>query len=222
MAAVQSTSTASDIYSKLNSAGKTKTTSEAMQDRFLTLLVKQMQTQDPLNPMDNAQFTSQMAQINTVTGLEKLNVSMAAMTEAYNAQQTMQAASMIGRTVLGKGSNLSLNSGAAYGAVDVPASATKLGVSIYDSKGVLVREMSYGTQPAGVMNVLWDGKDTNGQAVADGEYRFIAHAVVDTKETSLSTLSFSRVNSVLVTSDGVKVSLANGQLSGLSDIKQIM
>lgn len=65
-------------------------------ERFLKLLMTQIQNQDPLNPMDNAQLTTQMAQINTVAGIEKLNTSMSAMTDKLSAQllqsQTLQGA----------------------------------------------------------------------------------------------------------------------------------
>jgi flagellar basal-body rod modification protein FlgD len=54
-------------------------------DRFLTMLVTQLQNQDPLNPMDNAQVTSQMAQINAVTGLEKVNESVKALGTQFAA-----------------------------------------------------------------------------------------------------------------------------------------
>ena len=58
-------------------AGKTarSATTEA-QDRFLKLLTTQLKNQDPLNPMDNAQMTSQLAQISTVDGIEKLNATL--------------------------------------------------------------------------------------------------------------------------------------------------
>ncbi len=66
------------------------------QDRFLKLLVTQMKNQDPLNPLDNAQGTSQLAQISTVSGIEKLNTTIQAMANSFAAGQSLQAASMIG------------------------------------------------------------------------------------------------------------------------------
>ena len=66
-------------------------------DRFLKLLVTQLKNQDPLNPMDNAQVTTQMAQINTVEGINKLNTTLSTMAMGFNAGQTLQAAGMVGR-----------------------------------------------------------------------------------------------------------------------------
>jgi len=61
-----------------------------VQDRFMTLLVTQMKNQDPLNPMDNAQVTSQMAQLATVTGIDKLNDTMAALISSVQVGQSYQ------------------------------------------------------------------------------------------------------------------------------------
>ena len=63
----------------------------AAQDRFLKLLVAQLNNQDPMNPLDNAQMTSQIAQINTVTGISQLNDTMKAMASQASAMQMMQA-----------------------------------------------------------------------------------------------------------------------------------
>ena len=79
-------------------------------DRFLKLLVTQMQNQDPLNPMDNAQVTSQMAQINTVTGIDKLNTTMASMNSGMAQMQMLQGASLVGRQVLLDGNQLAFDS----------------------------------------------------------------------------------------------------------------
>ena len=80
-------------------------------DRFLKLLVAQMQNQDPLNPMDNAQVTSQMAQINTVTGIEKLNSSVAGLSSQFMQMQALQGASLVGRDVIVPGSQLDIVDG---------------------------------------------------------------------------------------------------------------
>ena len=69
------------------------------EDRFLKLLVAQMQNQDPLNPMDNAQVTSQMAQINTVSGIEKLNTTVPGLNSQFVQLQALQGATLVGRDV---------------------------------------------------------------------------------------------------------------------------
>ena len=88
----------------------TKTASATEQsDRFLKLLVTQMQNQDPLNPMDNAQVTTQLAQISTVSGVDKLNTSVTAMSSLLLQSQTLQGAGLVGKEVLIAGSDLLLD-----------------------------------------------------------------------------------------------------------------
>ena len=76
----------------------------AAQDRFLKLLVAQLNNQDPMNPLDNAQMTSQIAQINTVTGIQQLNQTMESMSAQFNSLQVMQGTALIGRNVMTEGS----------------------------------------------------------------------------------------------------------------------
>ena len=118
MSTVQSPS-ANDIYSSINATASTSSaaTTEDAQNRFLTLLVAQLKNQDPLNPLDNAEMTSQLAQMSTVTGIEKLNTTLASLVDSLGDTQAMQASEMIGKTVLVPGSSLSLLKGVAYGGV---------------------------------------------------------------------------------------------------------
>ncbi len=68
------------------------TSAADQQDRFMKLLVAQMRNQDPLNPMDNAQMTGQIAQINTVAGLEKLNKTVEGLASDLRALMARSAA----------------------------------------------------------------------------------------------------------------------------------
>ncbi len=86
-----------------------------MQNRFLKLLTTQLKNQDPLNPMDNAQMTSQLAQMSTVSGIEKLNTTLGKMLDIYDSGQSMQAAGLIGKHVLVPGNTLPLAGGQALG-----------------------------------------------------------------------------------------------------------
>ena len=88
-------------------------------DRFLKLLVAQMQNQDPLNPMDNAQVTSQMAQINTVNGIEKLNTTVEGLSSQFMQMQALQGASLVGRDVIVPGSQLDIVDGVGQGGFEL-------------------------------------------------------------------------------------------------------
>lgn len=99
---------AADIYASLARAAEKKdaTATDEAQTNFLTLLTTQLKNQDPLNPLDNAQVTSQLAQISTVDGIERLNQTLATMMDGMLGSETMQAAALVGRSVLVPGQHL--------------------------------------------------------------------------------------------------------------------
>lgn len=221
MTTVSSTST-TNLLSDYMQSSKSKTTTEAQQDRFLKLLVTQMQNQDPLNPMDNAQITSQMAQISTVTGIDKLNTTLASMTDSFSALRSLQATSLIGRGVLSEGKTLLLEGGKATGGVLLDQSASDVTVKIKTTAGVEVDTVSLDSQSAGLMTFAWDGKDNNGNPVTDGEYVFEVTATSGGKSVAAQTIGFGRVQSV--TLDGGQLVLDTSGLGPLrmDQIKQIL
>lgn len=224
---VQNSGSAADVYAALNAKAKGTSSADtggvaATQDRFLKLLVTQMKNQDPLNPMDNAQVTSQMAQLSTVSGIDKLNATLQALSDSMMSNQSMQAASMIGHGALVSGNGVDLKNGAAYGGVDLAQSVDKLDVSVYDKAGALVRNIHLGAQPVGVVNWQWDGRNEAGASVADGSYTFKVSATQAGKAADATPLQFGMVNSVMQGSGGVTLSV--GHLDGvtLSQVKQIL
>ncbi|WP_293779206.1 flagellar hook capping FlgD N-terminal domain-containing protein, partial [uncultured Oxalicibacterium sp.] len=108
MTSVSSTLPQSVLDAMNGTSTKTKSTIDEAQDRFLKLLVTQMQNQDPLNPMDNSQMTSQLAQLSTVTGIDKLNATLESLISNSTANNSLQAANLIGRGVLSEGNQISL------------------------------------------------------------------------------------------------------------------
>ena len=113
MSTVQSSTAASVTGSAAPAAA---TSGADIQDRFLKLLVTQMKNQDPLNPMDNAEITSQLAQISTVNGIQQLNTTMQSLSSSFLSAQSLQSAALIGHTVLTGGNNLNIADGMpAYG-----------------------------------------------------------------------------------------------------------
>jgi flagellar basal-body rod modification protein FlgD len=192
------------------------------QDRFLTLLVTQMKNQDPLNPMDNAQVTSQMAQLSTVSGIDKLNATVQALSASMASSQSLQASSMIGHAALVPGTQIDLLKGVSNGAVELSQPADKVAVTISDTKGNVVRTLQLGAQDTGVVGFSWDGKDDTGTAVADGSYSFKAAAVLAGTSSSPTTLSYGLVNSVSLTSSGAMLNMGTLGDVGLGDVRQIL
>ena len=133
-----------------------QTSADEQQNRFLKLLVAQLNNQDPLNPMDNAQMTSQMAQINTVSGINQLNETMKSMAAQFTSMQMMQGAGMIGHGVMLKSNTLSIDNGKARGAVDLPGNADKVSVQILSPGGQLLDTLNLGALAAGRHAFEWD------------------------------------------------------------------
>lgn len=146
---------------------------EAMQNQFLTLLVAQLNNQDPMNPMDNAQMTSQIAQINTVTGIQTLNQSMQSMADQVGTMQQLQGISMIGRSVLADGDRMAIADGVGTGYFDLGGAATDVKVEIVTPGGVLVDTVALGAQDAGRGGFEWDTSKYNGVA-SDLRFRVVA------------------------------------------------
>ena len=216
-------SNAALINSINGTSGTTKTTTaDEMQTRFLNLLVTQLKNQDPLNPMDNSQMTTQLSQISTVSGIEKLNATLEKLLGSYSGTQNMQAAAMIGKTVLTAGNGMELNDNGAVGGVMLEGAADKVTVSIMNSSGVVVQTQNLGAQPAGTLNFEWDGNSDSGAALANGNYTFSVKATQAGNEVTASTLQAGTVNAVTLASDGLKLQLTNNKTANYSDVKQIM
>jgi flagellar basal-body rod modification protein FlgD len=219
---VTQTNNATSATNAAAAAASASSTAASTQDRFLKLLVTQMKNQDPLNPMDNAQVTSQMAQLSTVSGIDKLNVTLQALSDSMTSNQSLQASSMIGHGVLVSGNGVDLANGSAFGGFELTESADRVTIAIKDKAGALISNIDLGAQPAGTGHWQWDGLDSNGAKVADGSYTFTASALQAGKKTDVSGLQFGMVNSVSQGKQGVTLSV--GQLDGIaiSQVKQIL
>lgn len=225
MATVNSAQSTSTDYSVLNSKTTTsKTDMEEQQDRFMKLLVTQLQNQDPMNPMDSAETTSQMAQINMVTQLSQLNTSLTSMMSTFSAQQTLQAAGVIGKSVLAPGSSVGFDGSAAVDfQANIPSGLRGGVVQILDSVGSVVREMEFGAQAfTGYGAFSWDGNKTDGTAAPGGNYTVKAYGVDSTgTATALETQTWQKVTSVALSGGSTQMVLADGSAVDLSAVAQI-
>jgi flagellar basal-body rod modification protein FlgD len=198
-----------------------KTKVDAAQDRFMTLLVTQMKNQDPLNPMDNAQVTSQMAQLSTVTGIDKLNNTLESLISNVQIGQSYQASSMIGRDVLVPGKELNTSGNGGYFGADLPIGADNLTVTIKDGAGVTIRTLDLGKQAAGTVPLQWDGFANDGSVAKTGTYKFEVTASVAGQNVAADSLSYAQVMSISNSTSGVKLNLSNQSSVSTNDVKEI-
>ncbi len=207
-----------------SSTSSSATSGSDLQQTFLQLLVTQLQNQDPTSPMDSSQMTSQLAQINTVSGIANLNTSLTSLSTQLSAGQNAQSALLIGSTVLAAGSTAAVSSGTSPQlGVQLTSAASDVTLTIKDSTGKVVNTLDLGAQSAGTVPVTWNGTDSSGAVVADGNYTISASATVNGQATSATALVASKVSAVIQQSDGTAgLSLANGKTVPLSSVAGIL
>lgn len=216
----------SATQSSLQTASATTRNMANAQDRFLKLLVTQMQNQDPLNPMDNAEVTSQMAQISTVTGIENLNTSMSSLNSVLQAAKTMQATSMIGRDVFVPGKSMTLStdgtSRQAIGGFNLGRDADSVTVEILDAGGAVMQTKVYNDVDAGINHFAWDGQRDSGGAAPDGQYTFRVTAKRGNQDVEVTQLAIGRVNSVSLSNGNATLNVAGLGAISLDAIQQVL
>jgi len=221
MATTNPVTATQQLIDSFNQAGKTQSATENIQDRFLKLLVTQMKNQDPLNPMDNAQVTTQLAQISTVSGVEKLNQTMTSMSSALLAAQSVQATGLIGHSVLASGNGVLLQNGAAVGGVQLSQPADQVTITIRDSSGAARKTIVMGPQDAGLRTFAWDGSTDAGGRATDGAYTFEVNAVQGGKQVNADALGVGQVQSVSLGANELQLNTIGLGAIAFSQVKQI-
>jgi flagellar basal-body rod modification protein FlgD len=189
------------------------------QDRFLKLLVAQMQNQDPMNPLDNAQVTSQMAQISTVTGIDRLNGTVAGLNTQFAQMQALQGASLVGRDVLVEGNRLQVVDGKALGAYQLDGKADKVKVEILDASGAVVDTLQPGAQAAGRQDLAWTPPSS---AKAGASYTFRVTASAGGTAIGATPLSRDKVQSVSLSGDTLSLQLQTGGSTSYTSLKAVL
>lgn len=205
-------------------AGSTSSTellkdTKSTEDRFLKLLVAQMQNQDPLNPMDNAQVTSQMAQINTVSGIEKVNTALEGMSSQFMQLQLLQGTGLVGRDVVVKGDHLAVSDGVGRGAFELSGPASRVKVDVKTSTGQLLEVIELGAQTAGVQHFEWDASKLAAQGINASSLRFKVTATAGGVATEAKALMLDRVKSVSTSGNTLSLELGISGAVPYSEVK---
>ncbi len=198
--------------------------SNGMQDEFMTLMLTQMKNQDPLKPMENGEFLAQLAQFNTVTGVQELQKSFEDFASSMQANQALQASGLVGRQVAISSSEAMLEQGGTVeGTMTLPSSTNNLQLGVYDSSGQLVRKIAMGTQSAGEHSFSWDGLADDGSQLPPGVYHISAEAEIDGAPTSLETKTYATVESVSMAggAQGIQLNLSGIGTVSFSEVTQV-
>ena len=214
--------------SSSSSDSSTTSASTDLQQQFMTLLMAQLQNQDPTDPASNTETTAQLAQINTVSGIESLNTTLKGITSQIDTSQQLQASSLTGHGVLVSGDRISVSS-SSDGVVTTPfgfnlaAAADSVKLKITNSSGEVIKSFDLGAQNAGMQSMTWDGLDESGNAVASGNYHAVVSASSQGSAVNVTALNYALVNGVLNTgtSGTVQLDLGTSGNTTLNDVYQI-
>lgn len=167
----------SDVYSQA-STPTTQDNSVMGKDDFLTLLVAQLQHQDPLNPAESTEFTAQLAQFSSLEQLQNIETTLNGFEVYQSTLNNIQSSGFIGKTVTATGSMFGVHDATPDPIrFDLVNDADSVYIQIYDKFGGFVSDIQAGARQAGEQQVAWDGRDSNGTAVADGVYTFTVMAM---------------------------------------------
>jgi len=192
-------------------------------DDFLKLLMTQMQNQDPLNPLDNAEFLSQLSQFSQLEQTYNINQNISDLTDAQSSIRDCLLSNLLGKTVMVKGSEIDLHSqDGADLTFDLMDWAEKVTVTIYDADDQKVKTIDNLNQEGGLHNVHWDGTDDKGQKVTEGTYTFTVSAATDEESIGATPYMTGQVSEIIFSQeDGPLVQLENQEVP-ISNIFQII
>lgn len=197
-------------------------------DAFMLLLVTQFKYQDPLNPMEDKEFISQLSQFSSLEQLMNLNTSMEGLNTSTQQQQMINATSYIGKSVDAGGSTISKMTDATTNNTSVTNFRYAIGESmvggsilVYDGSNQLVNQYEAGPQLAGTYDFQWDGQGFNGNA-PDGVYRI----VLNFKNAENATLQYDavvagKVTGVLTEGSVTYLTLDDGRNLPLANVRRV-
>ena len=212
-------STTNPISSNMPAAGLSSTPANMQinQADFLKLITAQMQGQNPLSPSDPTQFVTQLEGMSQVSAMQSMQGSL-------QAQAVMTGTNLIGRSVLAPGTQATLSSGGVIGgAVNAPAGATNLAITVQDSTGATVDRFNISPADTGMTSFLWKGTTSTGAAAPAGTYTIGVSATVDGKSRKVDPMVVNKVDSVLLdpSTNAVDVQTDTGTVP-LSSIVSVM
>ncbi|MBO0408725.1 flagellar hook assembly protein FlgD [Aeromonas hydrophila] len=224
-----------DTTSGVNGIGRTTTQTtgttstpkkELDQESFLKLLTMQLSYQDPFKPVDNAQMLSQMTSMSTSQGISSLSNQIGSLNSLMTSSQALQASALVGQNVLLQ-SNVGYleKDGSLQGVVAVGTENkySNVKITIEDESGQVIKEFPLEGDQKGNIEIVWDGKDKDGNPAKEGKYTLKANGTVDGKSESVPIFAYGKVDSVILgtASSPTQLNLKGLGTTSLNSILQI-
>lgn len=208
------------VQSNTATTNASSQTLSADMNTFLTLLTTQLKYQDPLDPMDTAEFTNQLVQYSNVEQSIQMNEKLNSLLSLGVANLGAQAVSYIGKTAQVLGDVMPLQDGKAKATYTLNKDVQSVSILVKDMNGKVVYTATGQGTTAGTHDFTWDGKDSDGNQLEDGAYQIIVSPKVASGETAatVTTTIFGKVTGVANDDNGVYIGLGNAVTAGLGDI----
>ena len=193
-------------------------------DQFITLMLAQIKNQDPLKPLEPAEFLGQLAQFSTVTGIQEMGSSVSDLVGSMRSSQALSGANLVGRDVLAPGDTAVFDGTTPVrAAVEAPSGAERVEFVVRDASGAVVRRAQVQPSVSGVTEMAWDGRADNGTVMPAGAYRIEALSRFGARGESAQVLLHSRVDSVTLDAAGrgIVLNTRNGSLP-LGAVRRVM
>lgn len=197
------------------------TSTKDLTQNFLKMLTAQLQNQDPLNPMDSAGMTTQLAQLNMVDGINKMSTTMTSLLSQIQSTDFINMSTTVGKTAMAEGNKVLFDGQSVNLAAKLLNDATSVTATIKDSQGNTVAETDLGRGSQGLFNFIWDGLDGEGNTLPGGFYSVSIVAKTAEGNTEYPKVyTSSRVATVGKEGSEIEVTLADGRTIKPSEIEQ--
>ncbi len=214
-------STLSAITQANASTSQTKKQGTLTQEDFFNLFVAQLKYQNPLEPMDNYQMATQMAQLGSMESLNQMNLSLQNMAANQASTSSLQASGLIGKKVEATGYVLSKENGTVSAGGYQLSKPGKVTIRIYNAQGTLVRTLEEGVKDTSKQKVVWDGKSQEGEKLPDGRFAFKISATDENGQSIAASSSMVGTVTGISFENGVTYLMLGSEKISLSDIMAI-
>lgn len=200
---------------------KTKETMGA--DGFMKLLAHQLQNQDPMKPMDQKDFSANLAQFSQLEQLTNMNKKMESMTANNTTEKKFLGAGFLGKKVVTKGTTLDYAGDGRN--IEIPffldKNAKNAIIRVYDAKNQMIAEIQKEGLSKGMQSISWDGIGLDGQIAPKETYQFNVLAFGENNEKFMAdTRAEGTVAGVNFDENGETVfTLQNGKKVFLRDVE---
>jgi flagellar basal-body rod modification protein FlgD len=190
----------------------------------MTILLAQLEYQDPNNPMDDKEMAAQLVQYSNLEMLTNINDKLSTLVSNTSVSTISTGVNYIGKSIKSTGYNLTVsNSTVSTLYYSLGESVSDVTANIYDSTGDIVSTVSLGSKSAGTYSYVWDGKDTNGNTVSNGTYGIILKGTNSDGDSVVVQSQISGVVTGVKSSGGsIYLELADGRTVALDSVTEVV